>query len=102
ILYTKCKVYLHISFPIQINHAYSNTMQVITIYNKMNLFKMFPKFSQPVASDLRPFVQSSWRNRIGLLRWRRGLGTTGTANWACNAINNTNEHDGSTMYKENL
>ena len=64
-------------------------MHVITIYNKMNLFKMFPKFSKPVASDLDPFVQSSWGNRIGLLRWRRGLGTTGTANWACNVINNT-------------
>ena len=64
-------------------------MHVITIYNKMNLFKMFPKVAKPVASDLHPFVQSSWGNRIGFLRWRRGLCTTGMANWACNVINNT-------------
>ena len=50
---------------------------------------MFSKLAKPVASDLHPFVQSSWGNRIGLLRWRRGLGTTGMANWACNVINNT-------------
>ena len=50
---------------------------------------MFPKLAKPVASDLHLFIQSSWRNRIGLLRWRRGLGTTGTGNWACNIINNT-------------
>ena len=50
---------------------------------------MFPKIAKPVASDLYPFVQSSWGNRIGLLRWRRGLGTTGTGNLACNVINNT-------------
>ena len=64
-------------------------MHVITIYNKMNLFKMFTKIAKPVASELHPFIQSSWRNKIGLLRWRRGLGTTGTGNLACNVINNT-------------
>ena len=65
-------------------------MHVITIYIKMNLFsKYFQNMLMWLLSELRPLVQSSWRNRIGLLRWRRGLGTTGTANWACNVINNT-------------
>ena len=50
---------------------------------------MFPKIAKPVTSDLHPFIQSSWRNRIGLLRQRRGLGITGTGNLACNVINNT-------------
>ena len=49
-----------------------------------------------------PFNQSSRRNRNGLIRCRQGRCWAGMGNQTCNAINNTNEHDGSTMHKQNL
>ena len=56
--FTYSKILLTHLIPIEINHAYSNTMHVITIYIKMNIFKIFIKLAKSVASDLHPLIQS--------------------------------------------